>query len=57
MTKVLCTYFECLYNEHTNESDYGICKKEIIVLDEEVDNVFIGCPCAIWKDEENGNKE
>lgn len=42
--KVLCSFLECFYNEN------GICAKEFIDLDERVEDIFIGCPDAEWKD-------
>ena len=43
MTKVLCDFKRCIYNQS------GICTKEVIDLDERVEEVFIGCPDAEWK--------
>lgn len=45
-TKVYCNFTICIYNN--NEE----CSKDIIHLDERVDDIFVGCPDAEWiKDE------
>lgn len=43
MTKVLCDFKKCIYNRN------GVCTKEVIDLDERVEDVFVGCPDSEWK--------
>ncbi len=43
-TEVLCDFKRCIYNQN------GVCTKEVIDLDERVEDVFIGCPDAEWKE-------
>lgn len=43
MTTVYCTAYGCKYCKPHDE-DYGICEKDHITLDENVDSVFEGCP-------------
>lgn len=43
MTKVLCDFRECIYNQD------GICTKEVIELDERVEDILVGCPDAEWE--------
>lgn len=45
MTKVYCNFINCIYN--INEE----CNKDIIYLDERVEDIFIGCPDAEWENE------
>ena len=44
MTKVLCSFRECTYNQN------GACTKEVIDLDTRVEDVFVGCPDSEWED-------
>lgn len=41
---VLCGFKKCVYNQN------GVCMKEVIHLDERVEDIFVGCPDAEWKD-------
>lgn len=49
MTKVLCDFRKCVYNQNK------VCTKEIINLDERVKNIFVGCPDAEWEAEVDDN--
>lgn len=50
MTKVLCGFKNCIFiKDYDPNEDVGVCSKEEIVLDERVEDVFIGCPNAEWK--------
>lgn len=49
MTKVLCDFRKCIYNHN------GVCTKEVIDLDERVEDIFIGCPDAEWEAETDNN--
>lgn len=44
MTKVLCGFRICIYNQS------GVCTKEVIDLDERVEDLIVGCPDAEWED-------
>lgn len=44
MTKVKCTFEECLFNNN------GICQKEEIELDVHVRDIDSGCPDAEWEE-------
>lgn len=46
MTRVLCEFKECIYNQD-NE-----CIKDEIWLDEHVSNIDVGCPDAEWEESE-----
>ena len=45
MTKVICTFEKCLFNEN------DICQKEEIELDFNVKYIDSGCPDAAWVEE------
>jgi len=48
MTKVNCTFEECLYIKD------GVCQKDEITLDDGVRYLECGCPDADWEIEEEG---
>ena len=43
MTRVFCEFKECIYNKDDE------CTKDDIWLDENVSNIDIGCPDAVWE--------
>lgn len=54
MTRVLCGYADCKYYKHQYE-DVGECQREEILLDDNVDSVYVGCPDAEWEEREDGD--
>lgn len=46
-TKVYCGFTDCIYNKDEE------CTKDTISLYEEVENIFIGCPNAVWVESED----
>ena len=49
MTKVLCGFKECVFiKDYDPNEGVGICSKEEIVLDERVEDIFVGCPDTKW---------
>lgn len=43
MTTVFCTAWCCKHYKPHDE-DYGVCDKDYITLDENVDDIYQGCP-------------
>lgn len=57
MTYVFCGFKECTFcQDWIEEEQVGICTNKCIILDNRVDDIFIGCPNAIWKDTEEDNE-
>ena len=53
MTKVFCGFQECIFcKEWDKENLEGVCTKDCIHLDNEIENIYVGCPDAEWEDEE-----
>lgn len=44
--KIYCDFTICIYNNN------GKCSKDVIHLDERVDDIFVGCPDAEWVEDE-----
>lgn len=43
MTTIFCNAWYCKYCR-PHDKYYGICAKDHIILDEQVDNIYFGCP-------------
>lgn len=48
MTKVICSFDECLHITDVDKDGYGVCSRKVIVLDGAVDLICVGCPNAEW---------
>lgn len=48
MTKVLCIYDECKWYEPCDDV-YGVCQRDEIILDTNVEGILYGCPDAEWE--------
>lgn len=51
MSKVLCGFRECIYNQDR------VCTKDVINLDERVEDIFVGCPDTEWEEKNKHEQE
>lgn len=49
MSKVFCTFDECKWYKRYDE-DYGVCQRDEITLDTNVEGILYGCPDAEWEE-------